>query len=148
VYASLEQRGQLRKEEFERGGPGSIQAFVDGLIADGDGRARPEATRGEETPDGKAGGGLAQSADEEGAPEEEGREDARATGAIVVGVVDSGTKVSEERLEKALNVRQQGLIGGGGQGREERRGLVKVKIRLHLPSMPPPSFIGNPDEGN
>jgi hypothetical protein len=124
-------------------GAGSIQAFVDGLIADGDRRGLPEAAGGEEAPDGEAGGSLAEGTDDERAPEEERREDTGTTRAV--GVVDSGTKVSEEGEEEALNVREQGIVGRGGQRGEQRRGLVKVNVGVHLTSMPLQPVTDNPD---
>jgi hypothetical protein len=62
-------------EVLEWLGASSIEAFINGLVTDGNTRVVPQAPRGKETPNSKAAGGAVEDTKEQSGPEEKGRED-------------------------------------------------------------------------
>ena len=144
VQASLEQGGELSEELLKRSSAGSIQAFVDSLIADRDAGVGPEAAGSKQAPDGASRGGMAQSTEEEGSPEEESREDTRSARRAGGRVIDGRSEGRDEGAEEAFDIREQGLRGGSGQSGEEGGGLVKVNVWYHGSSMPQVEFLRQP----
>ncbi len=122
-------RAQAARQQVADGGkdglqrPGILlgQAFVDGLVGEGKAGIVPEATGGQQPPDRALAGHAAQDANEDAAPQSEGRQDAGTTGPRTAGLGGIGFEIAQDPLDDGFDLIEQRLallgierIGDGG----------------------------------